>query len=178
MIRLVKYKAGLYISCILKLLPLDESINFTPMEDTYIKPSAKVHLGKNIARIRELKGMKQETLAEELGISQQAVSQLEQKETMDKEKLEEVAQALGVTPEALKAFNEEAAMTIINSNAFHDNSALNTFTSGNNQNYQPTFNPLDKIMEQSAKIEELYKALLKSEQEKNALLEEMLKDRK
>ena len=148
------------------------------MEDTYTKPSGKVHMGKNIARIREIKGMKQETLAAELGISQQAVSQLEQKETMDKEKLEEVAQALGVTPEAIRAFNEDAAFTFINSNAFHDNSALNTFTSGNNQNYQPTFNPLDKIMEQSVKIEELYKALLKSEQEKNELLEKMLKERK
>ncbi len=151
------------------------------MEDTYIKPSGKVHLGKNIARIRELRGIKQETLAAELGISQQAVSQLEQKEMMDKEKLEEVAQALGVTPEAIKAFNEEAAITIINSNAFHDNSSNNcsgSGFSGSGYNYQPTFNPLDKIIEQSAKIEELYKALLKSEQEKNALLEKLLKERK
>jgi len=30
----------------------------------------------------------------------------------------------------------------------------------------------------SSKVEELYKALLKSEQEKNALLEKMLNDRK
>jgi len=145
------------------------------MEDTYTKPSGKVHLGRNIARIRELKGMKQETLAEKLGTNQQAVSRLEQKETMDVKKLEEVAEALGVTPEAIKAFNEEAAITIINSNAFHDNSSNNWSVSGSNQ---PTFNPLDKIMEQSVKIEELYKALLKSEQEKNALLEKMLKERK
>ena len=154
---------------------MNESIIFAQMEDTYTKPSGKVHLGKNIARIRELKGMKQETLAAELGISQQAVSQLEQKDTMDREKLEEVAQALGVTPEAIKAFNEEAAITIINSNAFHDNSSNNWSVSGSNQ---PTFNPLDKIMELSSKVEELYKALLKNEQEKNALLEKLLKDRK
>jgi transcriptional regulator with XRE-family HTH domain len=145
------------------------------MEDTYTKPSGKTHIGKNIARIRELKGMKQETLAAELGISQQAVSQLEQKETMDTERLEDVALALGVTSEAIKAFNEEAAITIINSNAFHDNSSNNWSVSGYNQ---PTFNPLDKIIEQSARIEELYKALLKSEQEKNALLEKLLKERK
>ena len=151
------------------------------MEDTYTKPSGKVHLGRNIARIRELKGMKQETLAEKLGTNQQAVSRLEQKETMDIKKLEEVADALGVTPEAIKSFSEEAAFTIINSNAFHDNSSNNCIGSGfsgSGYNYQPTFNPLDKIMEQSAKIEELYKALLKSEQEKNALLEKMIKERK
>ena len=144
------------------------------MEDTYTKPSGKVHLGRNIARIRELKGMKQETLAEKLGTNQQAVSRLEQKETMDIKKLEEVAEALDVTPEAIKSFSEEAAFTVINNNAFHDHSTSN-WSSG--CNYQPTFNPLDKIMEQSAKIEELYKALLKSEQEKNAILEKLLKDR-
>lgn len=145
------------------------------MEDTYTKPAGKVHLGRNVARIRELKGMKQGTLAEKLGVNQQAVSRLEQKETMDTKKLEKVAEALGVTPEAIKAFNEEAAITIINSNAFHDNSSNNWSVSGYNQ---PTFNPLDKIIEQSAKIEELYKALLKSEQEKNALLENLLKKSK
>lgn len=37
------------------------------------------HIGRKIARIRELRGMKQETLAEKLGISQQSVSHLEQK---------------------------------------------------------------------------------------------------
>ncbi|PHR87060.1 MAG: transcriptional regulator, partial [Leeuwenhoekiella sp.] len=38
---------------------------------TSTKPN---HIGRKIARIRELRGMKQETLAEELGISQQSVS--------------------------------------------------------------------------------------------------------
>ena len=153
------------------------------MEDTYTKPSGKLHLGRNIARIRELKGMKQEALAVELGVSQQAVSVLEQKETMDKEKLEEVARALGVTPEAIKAFSEEAALSIINNNAFNDNASNNCSSNGNGYtgngyNYQPTFNPLDKVMELSSKVEELYKALLKSEQEKNALLEKLLNERK
>lgn len=144
------------------------------MEDTYTKPSGKVHLGRNIARIRELKGMKQEALAEKLGTNQQAVSRLEQKETMDIKKLEEVADALGVTPEAIKSFNEEAAFTIINT--FHDNSSSHSFN--NAHSYQPIFNPIDKIIEQSAKIEELYKALLKSEQEKVAMLEKMLEGKK
>ena len=143
------------------------------MDDTYTKPSGKLHLGKNIARIRELKGMKQEALAVELGVSQQAVSVLEQKETMDKEKLEEVARALGVSPEAIKAFSEEAAMTIINSNAFSDSSSNNFSGSsfnGNGYNYQPTFNPLDKVVELSSKIEDLYKELLQSEREKAEVL--------
>ncbi|HTN20446.1 MAG TPA: helix-turn-helix transcriptional regulator [Pelobium sp.] len=39
--------------------------------------SETLHIGRKISRIRELRGMKQEALAQELGISQQAVSKLE-----------------------------------------------------------------------------------------------------
>jgi len=49
------------------------------------------HIGRKISRIRELRGMKQETLAEELGISQQAVSNIENSEKVDDVKLEEIA---------------------------------------------------------------------------------------
>ena len=45
--------------------------------------SKTVHEGKNIKRIREILGIKQDALAIELGLSQQAISQLEQKETLD-----------------------------------------------------------------------------------------------
>ena len=52
------------------------------------------HLGYKISRIREIKGMKQETLAEELGISQQSVSNLENSEFIEEERLQKVADAL------------------------------------------------------------------------------------
>ena len=51
---------------------------------TATKPN---HIGRKIARIRELRGMKQETLAQELGISQQSISHIEQSETLDNAKL-------------------------------------------------------------------------------------------
>ncbi len=35
-----------------------------------METTVKKHIGRNISRIREMKGMKQETLAELLGISQ------------------------------------------------------------------------------------------------------------
>ncbi len=41
--------------------------------------------------------MKQGTLAEELGISHQAVSKIEQSEKIEEEKLEKIAKVLGVT---------------------------------------------------------------------------------
>ena len=78
--------------------------------ETVERPS---HIGRKIGRIRELRGMKQETLAEELGISQQAVSKIEQSETIEKDKLDQIAKVLGVTKEGIENFSDEAIFNII-----------------------------------------------------------------
>ena len=123
-----------------------------------------MHIGRKISRIRELRGMKQETLAQELGISQQAVSKLEQSEQVEDERLEFVAKALGVSVEAIKNFNEEAAIYNIQNNYEGSNANASNI---NTNNIHCTINTIEKIVE-------LYDALLKSEREKNALLERML----
>lgn len=126
------------------------------------------HIGRKISRLRELRGMKQEALASELGISQQAVSKLEQSETIEEEVLEKVAKVLGVTGEAIKNFSEEAVLNIIN-NTYnnHDNSST---LQGNVINYSPTFNPIDKIVELFEENKKLYERLLQSEREKVEIL--------
>jgi transcriptional regulator with XRE-family HTH domain len=116
-----------------------------------------MHIGRKIERIRELRGMKQETLADLLGVSQQAVSRMESSQDVEEERLQKVATALGVTPEAIRHFSEEALFNNINNN-FHDNASL--------INYQ--FNPMDKIVD-------LYERLLKSEREKVELLQSLIK---
>lgn len=118
-----------------------------------------IHIGRKISKLRELKGIKQEALAAELGISQQAVSKIEQSAEVEEEALDKIAKVLGLTPEAIKAFSEDAVFNII-ANTFTDNSQ-------NNNNYLCTINPLEKIVE-------LYERLLASEREKV----EMLKDKK
>ncbi len=121
-------------------------------------PTPVIPIGKKIARIRTLRGIKQTALATTLGITHQAVSKLENSFAIDDEnKLQEIANALGVTLEGLKNFNEDAAINNIG-NTFQEGSYLI-----NNQ-----FNPIEKIVA-------LYEALIKSEKEKNALLESMLK---
>jgi transcriptional regulator with XRE-family HTH domain len=124
----------------------------------------QVHLGNNIKSIRELKHMKQETLADALGPdwTQKKVSQLEAKESIDDAMLEEVAKALDVPVEAIKSFSADKAIQIFK-NEFKDHATLNAQGSI----YFPTFNPLDKVVE-------LYEALLKSEREKVAMLERLL----
>jgi transcriptional regulator with XRE-family HTH domain len=119
----------------------------------------KVHQGRAVKRIREILQVKQETLATELGISQQSVSLLETKETIDPETLEQIAKTLKVPVEAIKNFSEEAAVNII-ANTFQDESVAYAY------NYKCTFNPLDKYIEAVEKNEKLYEALLKAEREK------------
>lgn len=133
-----------------------------------------IHQGRNVKRFREMMGLKQEALADLLGEdwSQKKVSYLETRETIEPDLLEALATALKVPSEAIKNFDEEKAIYNIQNN--YDNST-------NHQNYQPTFNPLDKYIEAVDEIrklyeknEKLYEALLKSEREKVALLEKML----
>ncbi len=69
-----------------------------------------MHEGRNVKRIREILGIKQDMLASELGLSQQAISQLEQKEALDKDLLEKVAAALKIPVEAIKDFDEDKAI--------------------------------------------------------------------
>ncbi len=123
-----------------------------------------IHEGRNVKRIREILGIKQDALAFDLGISQQAISALEQREALDKDMLEKVAAVLKVPVEAIKKFNEESIINNI-SCTFSDNAA-------NNVNYN--FSPIDKILEMIEENKNLYEALLKSEREKIALLERMV----
>lgn len=120
------------------------------------------HIGRKISRIRELRGMKQEALAIELGVSQQTVSNIEKSAAIEADLLTQVAEILGVTPEAIENFSEEAVFNIIN-NTFQDSSS-------NNNNYLCTINPLDKIIE-------LYERLLEAEKSKIEYLEKLLKDK-
>ncbi|SCY17534.1 DNA-binding transcriptional regulator, XRE-family HTH domain [Flavobacterium anhuiense] len=118
------------------------------------------HIGRNISRIRELKDMKQDALALALGISQQMVSNIENSETVDEQRLIEVAKALDVSVEAIKNFSEEAVFNIIG-NSFQDHGAITT------GNYGCTFNPLDKVVE-------LYERLVQAEKDKVEYLEKLL----
>lgn len=126
------------------------------------------HIGRKISRIRELRNMKQEALAQAMGTNQQAISILENSEVVEDEKLAEVAKALGVTVEAIKNFSEEGVINYFNS----FNEAVSNSHFGNN-NYC-TFNPLDKLIESVEENKKLYERLLQAEKEKIAYLEKLL----
>ncbi len=116
------------------------------------------HIGRNISRIRELKGMKQEALAMAIGVTQQTVSNFEASESIEEEKLIEIAKALEVSVEAIKNFSEENVINYFNNIYDHG-----IFNNGNHC----SFNPLDKVVE-------LYERLVQAEKDKNEYLEKLL----
>lgn len=125
-----------------------------------------IHLGDHVRRMRTALGVKQSALATELGMTQQNISRIEQEEEVDDVTLEKIGKVLGVSVEAIKNFDEEAAINIV-SNSFtsQDSSTINAI------NIQPTFNPVDKVVE-------LYERLLQVEREKVEFLERLLKEQK
>ncbi|WP_268849531.1 helix-turn-helix domain-containing protein [Flavobacterium aestivum] len=131
---------------------------------TVTKPN---HIGRKISRIRELRDMKQEALAQALGTNQQAISVMENSETIEEEKLVEVAKALGVSVEAIKNFSEDGVINYFNT--FQDN----VVTTGSIFATNCTFNPLDKLVEAYDENKKLYERLLAAEKEKNAYLEKL-----
>jgi transcriptional regulator with XRE-family HTH domain len=131
------------------------------------------HIGRNISRIRELRGIKQEVLAKAIGVTQQSVSNMEASETIEEEKLVEVAKALGVSVEAIKNFSEEGVINYFND--IHDNDFNNSCVGNSCTGFSPnyTYNPLDKLVEAYEENKRLYERLLDAQNEKISYLEKL-----
>ncbi|MDB4926545.1 helix-turn-helix transcriptional regulator [Mucilaginibacter sp.] len=115
-----------------------------------------LHIGRKVERVRKLRGLTQGQLGERLGgISKQAVSKIEQSEDIDDNRLKDIAEALDVTFDGLKSFNEERVL--YNTINFYENSGVTaTSISANVENIN---NPLEKTIE-------LYERLLAIERQK------------
>ena len=126
-----------------------------------------IHQGRNIKRFREMLGIKQEALAYELGEdwNQKKISLLEQKESIEKNILEQVARILKLPVEAIENFDEEQAVNVIANTYsfqdFKDNAVASGF------NYQPSFSPIDKMVE-------LYERMLQQQKEMIDKLERLI----
>ncbi|MCT4023960.1 helix-turn-helix domain-containing protein [Elizabethkingia anophelis] len=134
-------------------------------------PNKKIHQGRNIKRFREMLGIKQDALAYELGEdwNQKKISLLEQKESVEKDILEQVAKILKVPTEAIENFDEEQAVNIISNTASFDNCQQPAFF-----NNQPSFNPIDKVVELYDEKIALYERMLKEKDEMMVRLERLI----
>ncbi|MCL1034971.1 helix-turn-helix domain-containing protein [Elizabethkingia anophelis] len=131
-------------------------------------PNKKIHQGRNIKRFREMLGIKQDALAYELGEdwNQKKISLLEQKESVEKDILEQVAKILKVPTEAIENFDEEKAIVNIQNNYEGSNPGVTNVT-GYQYNNECTFNPLDKMVE-------LYERMLEQQKEMIEKLERLI----
>ena len=146
------------------------------MEHT-TKPRPR-NLGRKVRHMRELLNFTQEDVANKMGVSQQTISNIESNEEVEAEQLEKVARAMGVTADAIKDLNEDAAVYNIIQNNYEGstNEGASNFVGGYNNHY--SFNPVEKWLEAMKKNEKLYEELLKSEREKVAMMERILKEKK
>jgi transcriptional regulator with XRE-family HTH domain len=119
--------------------------------------TGNTHHGRKVKRFRESIGMKQDYLAKELGTTQQSISNYEKQEELDEETFAKLARAMGVSPDVLKDFNADGSVFSIQEMKDSSQAIYN-------------FNPIDKILEQTEKIEQLHKELLKSERDKIEVL--------
>jgi transcriptional regulator with XRE-family HTH domain len=143
------------------------------MTNTTTMTTQNVHEGRNLKRIREMLGVKQEALATDLGEewNQQKISLLEQKEIIDPAILTLVAKKLGVTPEAIKSFNEDSTIYNIQNN--YDNRNVSPYQyNGPTTYHECTFNPLDKIVALYDEKMALYERMLKDKEE---MIQQLLK---
>lgn len=114
-----------------------------------------MHIGKNISSIRELMGIKQETLAQNLKVSQQTVSKIEQTTCLSDRTIDRIANALGVESSAILSYNAKAVLECVKAKSISRQQA----------SYSLTEHP-DLLH----KIVELYERLILSEKEKSALI--------
>lgn len=129
----------------------------------------KIHEGRNVKRFREMLGIKQEALAYELGDdwNQKKISLLEQKETIDTPLLQQISAILKLPVEAIQNFDEEQAVNVI-ANTFGDNGI------GYQRNENPTFHPIDKLVQLHEEKIALYERMLKEKDEMMARLEKLV----
>jgi transcriptional regulator with XRE-family HTH domain len=140
----------------------------------------KIHEGRNVKRFREMLGIKQEALAYELERAspelaegtwnQKKISLLEQKETIDAPLLQQISTALKIPVEAFQNFDEEQAVNIIsNIVTNNDNAVMHSLYS-----HQPTFNPIDKVVQLYDEKIALYERMLKEKEDMMAELKKLI----
>lgn len=146
------------------------------METEDIK-AKNVNQGANVRLFRQLLGMKQETLADEMGVTQQKISRIEQSRVIDEPTLIQIAGILHVSPQIIQEMEENPTSIVIENNTFQPGSSNNGIIQHDN-NDNRTIYPIDQIVELNKEHASLYERMLAIEKEKIALLEQLLKDKK
>ncbi|PAM95628.1 transcriptional regulator [Flavobacterium sp. IR1] len=128
----------------------------------------KIHQGRNVKRFREMLGIKQESLAFDLGEewNQKKISMLEQKDVIEDSLLKQISTSLRIPFEAFKNFDEEQAVNVI-ANTFNNHDSAIGFVINN-------YNPIEKIIQLHEDKIALYERMLKEKDEMMQKLEKFI----
>jgi transcriptional regulator with XRE-family HTH domain len=117
-------------------------------------------IGHKIKKLRELKNLTQDHMAQSIGISQGAYSRMELGETeITYSKLERISEELGMKPEEVIAFNESMVFNVMN------NQTGNGLVINNNQLSETERNMYEQqislLKEENAYLKKVIDGLLK-----------------
>ena len=86
-------------------------------------------IGENLRKIREIKGIKQESIAKQLGITTNGYGKIERGETsLNIKRLEEIAEILGVNALDVMQFDENIIFNINSMSNSAPNGTVNNYT--------------------------------------------------
>ena len=149
-------------------------------KETEEKTGKNVHQGANVRRLRNIMGVKQSSLAEMLGTTQQKVSRIESQRVIEQNMLIQIANILHVSPKLIEELDENPLSVVIENNNFESgsyNTGVDNSNVGEENHHNTINNPLDKIMELNKQTTDLFERMLAVEKEKSALLEQLLKEK-
>ncbi|NQX38802.1 helix-turn-helix domain-containing protein [Pedobacter steynii] len=137
--------------------------------------AAKIHQGKNVKRFREMLGIRQEALADQLGSewSQKRISLIESRESVDPALLNSIAEVLKIPVQVLENFNEQAAINYFNT--FNNSTQHNNHNGGDvNHTNTQNFDPFIALVEAMKELKIIYGENRKLYEENKGLYESLL----
>ncbi|WP_268225088.1 helix-turn-helix domain-containing protein [Sinomicrobium oceani] len=135
-----------------------------------------VIMGEQVAIARIFRGMKQEALAQLIGVSQATMSTIEHQQFIDDDLLNKIADALNLTPTFIKNISQDQMFQTINNSYIENNT--NTFTENTIQAGATVAGHLGQQINPIEKIAELYERLLEVQKEKSEIIESILKSKR
>lgn len=115
-------------------------------------------IGENLRKIREIKGIKQESVAKQLGITTNGYGKIERGETtLNIKRLEEIAEILGINALDIMQFDESVIFNINTMSNSAPNGTVNNYNLSNEERqfFADQIKSLSALVEKQNKIIEI-----------------------
>jgi len=115
-------------------------------------------IGSSIRKIREIKGLKQENVAQKLGLTTNGYGKIERGESqINLERLNQIAEIFHVSPNDILDFNENTVYNFENMNNSAPNGTVNNYSSSEDERqlFLNQITALNHLVEKQTKLIEL-----------------------